>query len=509
MYVRYRRRRPWATIFFWLLLLGAVGLGIAALFYPKADGPCTNPLDDSCIPNTLSLDNLTVSHWTNLTGETKLHGDVICHTPIWPSCLDISGQGCMTPIQESCLPSEVANWNVTNTLMSQTTVLKGETTCLTSVDPSCIPSNLTLDSLVVNNLTAYDFTHVNMIEMNETLIVTEYLVVNKSMTCGMEGAIDPTCVDISGETCTSPIDPTCVPTIPTSKLTCDVKLDKDCLDISGHGVCSAPIDPSCLPTPNITCSTPLEPGCIPPDLVLNTLTVTNLTAETIIHTTILEQNMSSIVTDYLTVNQSMTCLAPGAIELGCLADIPTSKLACDVKLGTDCVDISGHGTCSSPVDGTCVDISGKSCSMPINANCVDISGETCTAPVDASCLPVNDVQAVALNDVQVETSSLYVDMPGMVLTTANAGTGRYMIFANMQLIQSSSSASIFIILNLNGVDQPLSERVVQLETGNFNLNTFQEFAPSLANGDVVKVRWHKSGPGDITVTNRRFIIQQV
>lgn len=613
MYPRTRRinRRPvaWRSWIAWILLLGALAVGIVALFLPLApppvplppfNGTCDSPLNQSCIPDMLELETLKVSHCTNLTGDTKLFGDVICQNPIWPSCLDISGQGCMTPLQESCLPSSVTNWNVNNTLMSENTVLKGSTTCnnpvdigcippipstgvtcdvplnsscvdisgeecTTPINENCIPDDLTFDNLFVNNLTAVNFTHINMVEMNETSIFVEYLNVNKSLTCGMPGIIaedclppTPTsklvcdvklnetcldisghgvcsspisqsCIDISGESCFLPVDLSCVPNIPTSKLECDAVINSTCVDISGES-CTTPINQNCVDISGETCTSPIDPNCIPDNLNLNNLFVNNFTAVNFTFIDMTVKNATTIVaenvfTTNLNFNESLTCTPPATIDEQCIPPTPTSKLVCDAKLNETCLDISGHGACSSPISQSCIDISGESCTtpinqncidisgetctIPINANCVDISGETCTAPVDASCIPEKDVQAVALTDFQSTTDLIFTDMPGMTLTTSNSGTGRYLIFANMQMSQTTSSAQIFVILNLNGVDVPDTQRIIQLESGNLNIQSIQEFAPSLSNGDTVKIRWKKGGPGSISVSNRRLIIQEV
>ena len=256
-----------------------------------------------------------------------------------------------------------------------------------------------------------------------------------------------------GLTCAPPatIDLGCVPPLPPSKLACGPEK--------------------------------LSSECIPAEL--ESLTVYNLTAYnfTSVQMGVLNQTAFADV-------QSFTCAQDGAIDPGCISTVPTSKLQCDTKLGENCLDISM-----------------AACTAPINANCVDISGETCMAPLDASCVPEKNVQSVAVNDLQSTMSLLYVDVPSMTINVA--ATGRYLIFVNMQMSQTTSAASMYISLALNGAVQPLSERIVQLETNNMSIIHIQEFAPLLTAGDVVSVRWHKTGPGDISTTTRRLIVQQI
>jgi len=145
----------------------------------------------------------------------------------------------------------------------------------------------------------------------------------------------------------------------------------------------------------------------------------------------------------------------------------------------------------------------------IESDCFDISQKSCNAPLDNTCFPVLDSQASVANDLQSTTSLLYIDMPSMSLTAANAGTGRYLITSNLQVTQSNSAGSVFVIFNVNGVDLPLSERTMQLESNRYNVVFIQDLVPMIPNGAIVKVRWKKSGTGSISVTNRHLIIHQV
>ena len=118
-----------------------------------------------------------------------------------------------------------------------------------------------------------------------------------------------------------------------------------------------------------------------------------------------------------------------------------------------------------------------------------------------------DVKTANGNDTDTTMSGVYVDMDSMNLTASN--TGRYLVFANLQITQTSSAAAVYVIINLNGVDQIVTERTIQLETGNPNVIPLVDFFSSISNGDIIKIRWRIIGPGDVSVNNRRLIIQQV
>ena len=299
----------------WVLLVTAVALAAVAL---GMSGTSAN----------LALETLQVSGCANLT-DTKLLGNVTCATPIEAACIDISGQGCAEPLQADCLPDSVGNWNITGNLTlsgvctspldpSCVEVSSSQVTCDAELGQGCIPQDLTLNSLVVQNLTAYNFTHINMMEMNQTDLTVNNLLVGQSMTCGMPGVINETCISTvpaSKVTCSSPLDQGCIPNVPSSKVTCDATLGAACIDISGE-TCSSPVAIGCIPSvpsSKVTCDIALGATCV------------DISGE--------------------------TCSSP--VDIGCVPSVPSSKVTCDVALGAACVDISGE-TCSAPVDASCI-----------------------------------------------------------------------------------------------------------------------------------------------------------
>jgi hypothetical protein len=89
------------------------------------------------------------------------------------------------------------------------------------VNNNCIPGDLTLNTLYVTNLIAINSTQQTIISANATTLVVVQLDAENINLSGVlqcvigpnatQGYIDPQCVDISGKTCTSPVDATCLP----------------------------------------------------------------------------------------------------------------------------------------------------------------------------------------------------------------------------------------------------------------------------------------------------------
>lgn len=402
----------WPIYILWTLLVALLlGLFIWAIvdYYGKTPTQSIDPL---------VIKNLTVENSTVLNGMISIHGDVICETPMWPSCVDISGEVCTTPIQASC-----------------------------------IPQDLNVNSINVVDLIAHNFTHVNMVEMNETLIVTDDLIVKNTMTCPngpgtIANSCLPTAVTLDGITCTT----------------------------------QGALDPNCLPNPLILDSA-----------VIGSLTTQNHTVEQI--NTIIT-NVTTLNSDITNLNvlNSMTCAIPNLIDQLCF-------------------DISGK-TCTTPLDENCVsnaDISGKSCTIPINADCVDISGETCTAPITPSCIPGKDAQMVsAVNEVEI-SDILYVPMTDMTLTASFVGSGTrtYEVSFSNTHTQSAANGALIFSLSLNGVYDENVGQTTQLVSGKESIVTTVTLLFNVVNGDVINLIWKKTGSGSIFVTTRRFIIKEL
>ena len=156
-------------------------------------------------PLTLSV--LEVTDATILRNTVLLDADVTCTKPVSMGCI---------PSMDALT---VGALNVTDTLTSNTTNLIGETTCNLAINPGCIPKDLVFDSIIVTNLTSYDFTHVNMMDLNETFINVETVNVVTALTCtNNDNVINQNCFDISNEQCPNgELGLACIPVIPTDK----------------------------------------------------------------------------------------------------------------------------------------------------------------------------------------------------------------------------------------------------------------------------------------------------
>lgn len=156
-------------------------------------------------------------------------GGVCASSTLDSSCLDISGETCTTPIGASCIPSALS---LTMLSVSGTTTLGTTTTCAAPIDPGCVDisnescpggplsSNCLPDDVVFNSIIVNDLTVINgtlEVEMgtqealNVTFLRVDTIVLEESLMCDAGATIDPGCIDISGEVCSSPITQSCLP----------------------------------------------------------------------------------------------------------------------------------------------------------------------------------------------------------------------------------------------------------------------------------------------------------
>lgn len=270
--LRYDIRR-WAVLGL-LALFIVLGLAIAAFFFPlqsnggggnmfsASDLTCSaetnNTIDAICLPQDVSFNSVKVNHTTTLYENITFMGNVYCSTPIWPSCLDISGQTCEYPLQQSCMPHNVSNWSVLGNL-----TLGNQLVCAQPLSSACIGQNLTLNSLTV--------THLTVLNMTETTVsYYEQLTLNNTeqvgpFVCSGNGNISPGCIDISGEICTAPISDGCMqPRIKTLNGIAPVPATLDLALNAGSNV---------VITPGVNSLT--IASTIPTFLVLSSLTVNN------------------------------------------------------------------------------------------------------------------------------------------------------------------------------------------------------------------------------------------
>lgn len=192
---------------------------------------CSTPISASCVPNSLSLTTLDV------TGTTTLGTTTSCISALSSSCISISNEECPSgPIGSNCIPS----------------------------------TGIVLQDLFVYNLTAITSVQQNTFVGNASFIDTETLHVEDIQLTGMMtcvgsnssfGMISPTCLDISNKTCPlGALDESCIPqdlvvsnlqstgTVTLNNVMCTGgTFPSNCISIDGE-TCSTPVDGSCLPS---------------------------------------------------------------------------------------------------------------------------------------------------------------------------------------------------------------------------------------------------------------------
>jgi hypothetical protein len=324
-----------------LLALAGLIVAIVAMHYPieatvVAPGNETCPIDAECIPNNITVDFLTVNNHTQLNELIHVDGDFICATPVWPSCLDISAQGCQPghPLQQNCIPQNLS---------------VGSLTCLGG-GSSCLP--ITLTDISGQNCTT---------------------------------PLSPSCVDISGETCSLPVQLSCID-ISNHGPCAGGPVHSSCLDISGQTCSGGPLSPACVPS-----------NLVLDSLYVTNLTAvyTNILNFTIVNTVL----NSDLHVENLFLNGSMTCTGGALISPSCLNitdNDDISGFACTSPLQPSCIQIDGQVCLSTPISPSCVDISGETCpGGPVNQNCIEISNMACPGgDLDKTCVPLASVNGV-------------------------------------------------------------------------------------------------------------------
>ena len=119
-----------------------------------------------------------------------------------------------------------------------------------------------------------------------------------------------------------------------------------------------------------------------------------------------------------------------------------------------------------------------------------------------------DGQHVSGSTLISTTSTTYVDMSGMSLTTSNSGTGDYMIWLNFAHDDTQSNKRHIFVINIDGVDAAVSMRDT-LGEGAKGIATTVHFVSGLATGKVIKVRYKTGGTGNFQVYERCLMIKEV
>lgn len=166
-----------------------------------------------------------------VTQTTILGQNTSCMKPLLPSCYDISGQGCTTPILATCLPQYA-----------------------------------TFDNLLVHNLTLFNATTLNIPIGNQTSLYVDQLFANDeylngTLTCVLGGSINNGCLNLGGYSCPSgmPLADSCIPaSLPFYNL--DVT---NLLQINQLQCLGPPINGSCIDIDGETCFSPIGDSCVP------------------------------------------------------------------------------------------------------------------------------------------------------------------------------------------------------------------------------------------------------
>ena len=330
----------------------------------------------------LQVDNLVVMNLTNtdvtdvlevdilIVNTTTLNGPLTCTDmgSINGTCIDSISQDqvtCSTPLENTCFPSVWDTLNVSGTVTSNTiesgsintttldvmgqttlsnTSLTGPVTCSgdgliagTCVDQilssqlvcdvpfDCLPVNatfdsLTVDNLVVNNMTQVDIDFQQMLEVDH--LVVNQTTLNGELTCEGDGSIEPDCVDISNKACPGgDLDASCIPDIPSSTVTCDVPLADACVDISMKS-CTSPVNANCVDISGETCMQPIQNTCLPTidGVMYSAGPAPNIDLLEGPGVTITPNPGANSITISASVNASITCDDP-ALDLDCLSDV--------------------------------------------------------------------------------------------------------------------------------------------------------------------------------------------
>lgn len=222
------------------------------------------------------------------------------------------------------------------------------------------------------------------------------ITIKATGTCAPLEKIHSSCLDISGQVCTSPVDPSCYPTAQVLQS----------LTVTGETylgnvtTCSAPLSASCIDPSNAMCPNgPMALNCIPTDnLFFNSVTVGMLT---ILNGTQIAQvtNSSLLIAQEIRLeNGPLTCSGNASISPSCitwgagqtcpLGPFDQSCIGQSLTLSTASVQTLTVGValqCTNP--------------NAVNPSCFSIDGKTCASPVDATCIPlrVRSVNGVTPN----------------------------------------------------------------------------------------------------------------
>ena len=128
-------------------------------------------------------------------------------------------------------------------------------------------------------------------------------------------------------------------------------------------------------------------------------------------------------------------------------------------------------------------------------------------PLDVSAGSDRDIQISTTSIPTATTSTTYVDMNAMTVTTSNTEPRAYLVLFSAEFISAFSGRTIFIIVSIGGVDVSTTERRANYSSGGaYQLLSTLYRTESLGNGIEIKVRWHYENNKQLTCESRTLII---
>ena len=128
--------------------------------------------------------------------------------------------------------------------------------------------------------------------------------------------------------------------------------------------------------------------------------------------------------------------------------------------------------------------------------------------VDVSLGGEVDTQSANATTQTSTSSTSYVDMADITLTTSNTIDKEYLCIFSAEFESSFSGRDIYVIINVDGIDQPNSERRENYSNANQFQNLVTIFKTNaIGNGIVIKVRYHYENNKQLKVNARSLIIE--
>lgn len=128
-----------------------------------------------------------------------------------------------------------------------------------------------------------------------------------------------------------------------------------------------------------------------------------------------------------------------------------------------------------------------------------------------------DRQFVSASNSTSTTSLVYIDLPGITLTTNEldpillGATGNYQLSFSCDYSLSDITSSVQFIVNINGADIAASSISEGLSAGTYRTNLIWQATPLVA-GTIIKIRFKvtSGNPGsNVTVYNRTLMIDGI